>query len=75
MLTDEHHADRLLARLNVDDHVRSRVTDDGQVTYSVRSAQRVRVTPETEIDDDLGYTQTEGFEPPEAAPRQKTSRS
>ena len=43
MLTDERHADLLLARLNVDDQVHSRVTDDGQVTYSVRATQRFRV--------------------------------
>jgi len=46
MLTSESHADRLLARLNVDDQVRSRVTDDGQIGYSVRSPQRVRVSLE-----------------------------
>jgi len=43
MLTDERHADLLLARLNVDDQVHSRVTDDGQVTYSVRATQHFRV--------------------------------
>jgi hypothetical protein len=43
MLTDETHADQLLARLNVDDHVRSRITDDGEVAYSVRAPQRLRV--------------------------------
>jgi hypothetical protein len=45
MLTDERHADMLLARLNVDDQVRSQVTDDGQITYSVRSHERFRVAP------------------------------
>lgn len=43
MLTDELHADQLLARLNVDDQVHSRVTDEGQVTYSVRATDRFRV--------------------------------
>jgi hypothetical protein len=43
MLTDERHADLLLARLNVDDQVHSRVTDDGQVTYSVRATEHFRV--------------------------------
>ena len=46
MLTDENETDRLLARLNVDDQVRSRITDDGEVTYSVRSPGRVRVSAE-----------------------------
>lgn len=45
MLTDEAHADMLLGRLNVDDQVRSHVTDDGQITYSVRSHERFRVAP------------------------------
>lgn len=43
MLTDEPHADLLLARLNVDDQVHSRVTDEGQVTYSVSATERFRV--------------------------------
>lgn len=44
MLTDEAHAEQLLARLNVDDQVRSRITDDGELTYSARSPRRVRIS-------------------------------
>ena len=51
MLTDERHADLLLARLNVDDQVRSRVTDEGQVTYSVRATEHFRVG-DAPLDDD-----------------------
>ena len=61
MLTDERHADMLLARLNVDDEVRSRVTDDGQVTYSVRSPERFRVPP-----DDVGSIDTVVFDDDDA---------
>lgn len=43
MLTNEAHADLLLARLNVDDQVHSRVTDEGEVTYSARPTERFRV--------------------------------
>ena len=48
MLTDEAHAEQLLARLNVDDQVRTRITDDGELTYSTRSARRVRISGEPE---------------------------
>lgn len=51
MLTSEAHADRLLARLNVDDRVFSHVTDEGQVTYSVRAPHRVRVQTESAEED------------------------
>ncbi|HEU5077110.1 MAG TPA: hypothetical protein VFU02_23125 [Polyangiaceae bacterium] len=52
MLTDERHADLLLARLNVDDQVHSRVTDEGQVTYSVRATERFRVGDAPFAEDD-----------------------
>jgi ribosomal protein L37AE/L43A len=47
----EARAEALLALLNVDDHVASRVTDDGDVTYSARSP-RVRVAADDEIHAD-----------------------
>ena len=61
MLTSEAHADRLLARLNADDEVRSHITDEGQVTYSVRAPQRVRIPVEPTAEDDLRAW--EDFEP------------
>lgn len=51
MLTSEAHADRLLARLNVDDQVVSHITDEGQVTYSVRAPHRIRVPSEPDEED------------------------
>jgi len=54
MLTDERHADQLLARLNVDDQVHSRVTDEGQITYSVRATERFRVGDAPFDADDWG---------------------
>lgn len=53
---DEDYADQLLARLNVDDRVLSRVTDDGDIVYSTAPGQRLRA-PELEPlrDDESSY--------------------
>ncbi len=57
MLTNEARANQLLAQLNVDDRVRSRVTEDGQVVYSTRTP-RLRISADP-LDTELtGEVQT-----------------
>jgi len=41
--TSENEAEQLLATLRLDDHIRARVTDEGELVYSTASPARLRV--------------------------------
>lgn len=73
LLTGEQHADELLARLNVDDEVRSRVTDGGEVVYSVRGQKRLRVPIEPVAGGtELGLDNTVELEQAAEPPRERS---
>ncbi len=69
MRLTEQDADRILARLNVQDTVRSRVTDAGEIVYSAREPLRLRVgegaePEEFEPHEDIGRAKTLLARPP-----------